>query len=38
MADESIQDILNRHLEGDRDIFACQEDLLEAGYEAFAKL
>ena len=38
MADESIQDILNRHLEGDRDIFACQEDLIEAGYEAFAKL
>jgi hypothetical protein len=38
MADEPIHDIINRHLEGDRDVFACQEDLINAGYEDYAKL
>lgn len=33
-----VQGILNKHLEGDRDVFACQEELIEAGFEDFAKL
>ena len=30
--------IINKHLEGDRDVFACQEELIEAGFEDFAQL
>lgn len=33
-----VETILNKHLEGDRDIFACQEELIEAGLEKFAQL
>ena len=33
-----VQHILNNHLKGDRDVFACQEELIEAGYEEFAQL
>lgn len=33
-----VQDILNHHLNKDRDINLCQEDLIEAGYPEFAKL
>lgn len=30
--------IINDHLKGDRDVFACQEELIEAGLEDFAQL
>lgn len=30
--------ILNKHLKGDRDVHACQEELLEAGLGEYAKL
>jgi hypothetical protein len=30
--------IINKHLVGDRDIIACQEELIEAGLKEFAKL
>jgi hypothetical protein len=33
-----VETILNDHIQGDRDIFACQEELIEAGLEDFAKL
>ncbi len=33
-----VQTIINKHLKGDRDIFACQEELIEAGFEEFAQL
>ncbi len=33
-----VEDIINKHLKGDRDVFACQEELIEAGFEDFAKL
>ena len=33
-----VQGILNNHLTGDRDVFACQEELIEAGLEDFAQL
>ncbi len=33
-----VEDIINKHLKGDRDVFACQEELIEAGYEEFAQL
>lgn len=36
MAD--VQNIINKHLKGDRDVFACQEELIEAGYDEFAQL
>jgi hypothetical protein len=35
---KAVQRIINRHLEGDRDIFACQEELIEAGFPEFAQL
>lgn len=35
---KEVQDIINKHLAGDRDIFACQEELINAGFEEFAKL
>lgn len=34
----NVQNIINKHLLGDRDIFACQEELIEAGFEDFAQL
>ena len=33
-----LEDILNKHLQGDRDVFACQEELIEAGFEDYAQL
>lgn len=33
-----VEDIINKHLKGDRDVFACQEELIEAGLEEFAQL
>ena len=34
-----VSDIIDKHLEpGMRDVFACQEELIEAGYEEFAQL
>ncbi len=30
--------IINRHLAGDRDVFACQEELIDAGFEDYAQL
>jgi hypothetical protein len=33
-----VEDIINKHLKGDRDVFACQEELIEAGYEEFTQL
>jgi hypothetical protein len=35
---KEVQVILNKHLRGDRDIFACQEELIEAGFEDYAQL
>ena len=34
----SVQKIINKHLQGGRDIFACQEELIEAGFEDYAQL
>jgi hypothetical protein len=33
-----VQQIINKHLKGDKDIFACQEELIEAGYPEYAQL
>ncbi len=33
-----LQSIINKHLSGNRDVFACQEELIEAGFEEFAQL
>ena len=33
-----VEDIINKHLKGDRDVFACQEELIEAGFDEFAQL
>jgi hypothetical protein len=35
---KEVKDILNKHLKGDKDIFACQEELIEAGFPEFAQL
>jgi hypothetical protein len=35
---DEIEDIVNKYLKGDKDIFACQEELIEAGYPEFAQL
>ncbi len=35
---EKLEQIINKHLQGERDIFACQEELIEAGYEELAQL
>ena len=35
---EEVEKILNKHLKGDRDIFACQEELIEAGFDEYAQL
>jgi hypothetical protein len=36
--DIEVEKIINKHIKGDRDIFACQEELIEAGYPEFAQL
>lgn len=33
-----VEEIINKHLAGDRDIFACQEELIEAGFDEYAQL
>lgn len=33
-----VQLIINKHLKGDRDVHACQEEMLEAGLVEYAKL
>ncbi len=33
-----LQSIINKHLSGNRDVFACQEELIENGFEEFAQL
>jgi len=33
-----VRDIINKHLESDRDILACQEELIEAGLKEYARL
>lgn len=38
MDNKNIQKILNKHLSGDRDVLACQNDLMDAGFEEFAQL
>ena len=38
LENKKVQNILNKHLKGDRDVFACQEELIEAGFEDFAQL
>ena len=35
---EKLEQIINKHLKGDRDVFACQEELIENGFEEFAQL
>ena len=35
---KQVEDILNKYLEGDRDIIKCQSELLDAGLEEYAKL
>lgn len=35
---KKVEAIINKHLKGERDIFDCQEELEDAGYEEFAKL
>ena len=37
-ANEELQTIMNKHLKGDRDLFACQEELIENGFEDLAQL
>jgi hypothetical protein len=38
LSNKKLQFVLNKHLTNGRDIFACQEELIEEGLEAFAKL
>lgn len=35
---KQVEIIINKHLSGDRDVHACQEELLEAGLGEYAKL
>lgn len=35
---KQVSKIVNRHLRGDRDILACQQELIEAGFEEYAQL
>lgn len=37
-ADANLSTILNKHLKGERDIHACQEELIDAGYTAQARI
>ena len=34
----NVAKILRKHLQGDRDVFACQEELIENGFEEYAQL
>ena len=35
---KEVQEIINKHLAGERDIFDCQEELIQASFREFAKL
>jgi hypothetical protein len=35
---KQVQEIINKHLAGDRDVFECQQELMEAGLDDFAQL
>jgi len=35
---EKLDDIINKHLVGNRDVMECQEELIEAGLEKYARL
>jgi hypothetical protein len=35
---KKVEEIITKHLLGERDVFACQEELIEAGLEDFAQL
>ncbi len=35
---KKVQSIINKHLKGDRDVFECQEELIEAGLDEYAQL
>lgn len=35
---KEVELIINRHLHADRDVFACQEELIENGFEEYARL
>lgn len=33
-----VEQILNKYIQGDKDVFACQEELIEGGFEEYARL
>lgn len=38
LKNKEVEKIVNKHLKGHRDVFACQEELIAAGFEEYAKL
>lgn len=38
IGNKQVQKIIDKHLKGERDVFACQEELIDAGFEDFAQL
>jgi len=38
MDNKKVEEIINKHLAGERDIHTCQEELIEAGFADFARL
>ena len=38
MDNTDVQKIINKHLAKDQDVFACQEELIEAGFDEYAQL
>jgi len=36
--DDKLDEIMNYHLNNGRDIFKCQQDLIDAGYESLANI
>lgn len=38
LTNDKVSAIINKHLKGDRDVNACQEELIDAGFEDFAQL
>ena len=38
MDNVTVRNIINKHLNGDKDVLDCAEELVEAGYEAYAQL
>lgn len=37
-APKEVEDILNKYIKGNKDIFDCQSELIDAGFEELAKL